>query len=68
VDGRINWPSTEPEANLVPKSTLLTESKFLVRWLNKDGVQITKEDYDIATSVGSPVFKAAFVGCTYSCG
>jgi len=47
----------------------IVEPKYLVRFLNGTGEEITKEEYDAAKVAGTPeVFKAAFVGCTYHCG
>jgi hypothetical protein len=42
---------------------------YEMRYLLADGTQITKEDYDVKKAAGAvPVYRAAFVGCTYHCG
>jgi hypothetical protein len=43
----------------------MMQPSYKTRYVNNLGEIITKEQYDLATS---PVFIAAFVGCTYHCG
>ena len=44
------------------------EPAYKMRYLDADGAEITKEDYDSNISEGVPAFRAAFMGCTYHCG
>ena len=43
---------------------------YKMRYLAADGSQISKEAYDTAKAAdtNAPVYRAAFVGCTYHCG
>ena len=57
------------QQDLIPYTTLVTESKYKMRWLDGNGTQITEQEYAASISAGSlGVYRAAFVGCTYHCG
>ena len=70
LDGTISEPipTQTQELNLVPLTNYLTESKYKMRWLRSDGTQLTKAEYDLDKSQGVPVYKVAFVWCTYYSG
>ena len=67
VTGQPVWiPATmQTDLNVVG----VTESKYMMRWLDATGAQITEAAYQAAIASGSSgVYRAAFVGCTYHCG
>jgi alpha-tubulin suppressor-like RCC1 family protein len=56
-----------------PGGTPVMEPAYKTRFLTADGTQITAEEYTAIVaspeySAASPVYRAAFVGCTYHCG
>ena len=44
------------------------EHAYKMRYLDADGTEISKEEYQICVDNGEPAFRAAFMGCTYHCG
>ena len=61
--GRIIWvPETDAEGQPV------MEYLYKMRYLTADGREISKADYEMLKASCTPVFRAAFVGCTYHCG
>ena len=43
-------------------------ANFQVRYLQRDGTIITKEEYQTMLSTGENVYVSVFAGCTYHCG
>jgi hypothetical protein len=70
VTGQPVWiqQSATITADQVPQMTLLTQPTFQMRWLAATGTQITEDAYAASLAEGTPVYRAAFVGCTYHCG
>jgi alpha-tubulin suppressor-like RCC1 family protein/predicted adenine nucleotide alpha hydrolase (AANH) superfamily ATPase len=52
----------------IPATQPVLQAKYKMRWLKADGKVIGKSEYDTALENGEPVYRAAFVGCTYHCG
>jgi hypothetical protein len=42
--------------------------KYLVKYVDASGRDISLEEYDLKKSLGENVFRCAFVGCVYVCG
>ena len=63
--GNLVW-----EHDTTTEGEISMEQKYKLRYLTMDGSEITKELYDSFKAVdsGYPVYRAAFVGCTYHCG
>jgi hypothetical protein len=77
VDVNTGLPPTHPidrtseaQQELVPKTILLTEPKYEMRYLTKEGTQITEQEYNTfkAENASAEVYRAAFVGVTMHCG
>jgi hypothetical protein len=56
------------EQELDTNSNSLFEWEYDIKYVRLDGSIIEKNVYDIELSSNLPVFKMAFVGCTYHCG
>jgi peroxiredoxin len=48
--------------------SVIMEPRYKMRWLLSDGTQIPQDEYAQRKAAGEPVYRAAFVGCTYHCG
>jgi hypothetical protein len=46
----------------------MQEPIYVMRYLLSDATQITLEEYNTRLANSEPVYKAAFIGCTYHCG
>jgi hypothetical protein len=57
-DGNLQWEPIPGEF----------EPAYAMRYLRADGTVITKAEYESSSSSDLPVYRAAFVGCTYHCG
>jgi hypothetical protein len=51
-----------------PGGQPVLEPAYKTRFLAADGTQITAEAYTAGLAAEMPVYRAAFVGCTYHCG
>ena len=56
------------EQELDSNNELLYEWEYEMKYITLDGTIIDKYRYDILMTSNLPVYKMAFVGCTYHCG
>jgi hypothetical protein len=61
--GNVQWENDVDE-----QGNIIMEEPYNMRFLRADGTLITKNDYVSRLANGEPVYRAAFVGCTYHCG